>query len=36
VKNGMRDVQVQFDSNRMAEEYYNLLYNQPFNIEDTY
>ncbi|MDB5197843.1 MAG: hypothetical protein JWP88_2214, partial [Flaviaesturariibacter sp.] len=36
VKNGMRDVQVQFDSNRMAEEYYNLLYNQPFNIEETY
>jgi starch phosphorylase len=36
VKNGMRDVQVQFDSNRMAEEYYNLLYNQPFNIEGTY
>jgi glycogen phosphorylase len=36
VKNGMRDVQVQFDSNRMAEEYYNMLYNQPFNIEDTY
>ncbi|RYY64915.1 MAG: alpha-glucan family phosphorylase, partial [Chitinophagaceae bacterium] len=26
VKNGMRDVQLQFDSNRMAEEYYNLLY----------
>ncbi|HEU4472001.1 MAG TPA: hypothetical protein VFR58_13005, partial [Flavisolibacter sp.] len=26
VKNGMRDVQIQFDSNRMAEEYYNLLY----------
>jgi glycogen phosphorylase len=36
VKNGMRDVQVQFDSNRMAEEYYNMLYNQAFNIEDTY
>ncbi|RYZ21764.1 MAG: alpha-glucan family phosphorylase [Chitinophagaceae bacterium] len=30
VKNGMRDVQLQFDSNRMAEEYYNLLYNRPF------
>jgi glycogen phosphorylase len=29
VKNGMRDVQLQFDSNRMAEEYYNLLYNRP-------
>jgi starch phosphorylase len=26
VKNGMRDVWVQFDSNRMAEEYYELLY----------
>ena len=22
----MRDVQIQFDSNRMAEEYYELLY----------
>ncbi|RYY87365.1 MAG: alpha-glucan family phosphorylase [Chitinophagaceae bacterium] len=30
VKNGMRDVQLQFDSNRMAEEYYNLLYTRPF------
>ncbi len=30
VKNGMRDVMVQFDSNRMAEEYYNLLYNRPY------
>ncbi|HMO62875.1 MAG TPA: alpha-glucan family phosphorylase [Ferruginibacter sp.] len=28
VKNGMSDVQVQFDSNRMAQEYYELLYNQ--------
>ncbi|ANE50228.1 alpha-glucan family phosphorylase [Flavisolibacter tropicus] len=27
VKNGMRDVQLQFDSNRMANEYYELLYN---------
>ncbi|HET9824222.1 MAG TPA: alpha-glucan family phosphorylase [Chitinophagaceae bacterium] len=27
VKNGMRDVQHQFDSNRMAREYYELLYN---------
>jgi glycogen phosphorylase len=36
VKNGMRDVQVQFDSNRMAEEYYNMLYNHAFNIEDSY
>ncbi|HEV7621809.1 MAG TPA: alpha-glucan family phosphorylase, partial [Flavisolibacter sp.] len=26
VKNGMRDVQIQFDSNRMADEYYELLY----------
>ncbi len=26
VKNGMRDVQVQFDSNRMANEYYEVLY----------
>lgn len=26
VKNGMSDVQVQFDSNRMAEEYYELMY----------
>lgn len=26
VKNGMRDVQVQFDSNRMADEYYQILY----------
>jgi starch phosphorylase len=25
-KNGMRDVRFQFDSNRMAAEYYNLLY----------
>jgi starch phosphorylase len=31
VKNGMRDVQLQFDSNRMAEEYYNLLYNRPYH-----
>ncbi|GAB4091435.1 alpha-glucan family phosphorylase [Flaviaesturariibacter terrae] len=30
VKNGMRDVQLQFDSNRMAEEYYNMLYLRPF------
>ncbi|HNP24775.1 MAG TPA: alpha-glucan family phosphorylase [Panacibacter sp.] len=27
VKNGMRDVRFQFDSNRMADEYYELLYN---------
>ena len=26
MKNGMRDVQFQFDSNRMAEEYYEILY----------
>jgi glycogen phosphorylase len=26
VKNGMRDVRFQFDSNRMAEEYYKILY----------
>ena len=26
VKNGMRDVRFKFDSNRMADEYYNLLY----------
>ena len=26
VKNGMRDVQVAFDSNRMVEEYYEILY----------
>jgi len=30
VKNGMRDVMVQFDSNRMAEEYYNLLYTRTY------
>ena len=36
VKNGMRDVWVQFDSNRMAEEYYNLLYKERYNIEDDY
>jgi starch phosphorylase len=27
IKNGMRDVRYQFDSNRMAHEYYELLYN---------
>jgi starch phosphorylase len=27
MKNGMRDVRFQFDSNRMANEYYELLYN---------
>ncbi len=28
VKNGMRDVRVQFDSNRMAHEYYEVMYNK--------
>jgi glycogen phosphorylase len=28
VKNGMKDVRFQFDSNRMAHEYYELLYNK--------
>jgi len=36
VKNGMRDVQFQFDSQRMAAEYYDLLYNQAYDIEDGY
>ncbi len=36
VKNGMNDVQFQFDSNRMANEYYELLYYQYHNIEHTY
>ncbi len=27
IKNGMRDVRFRFDSNRMAQEYYDLLYN---------
>jgi starch phosphorylase len=26
--NGMRDVRIQFESGRMAEEYYNKLYNK--------
>ena len=26
MKNGMKDVRFQFDSNRMAHEYYELLY----------
>ncbi|HLF45171.1 MAG TPA: alpha-glucan family phosphorylase [Chitinophagaceae bacterium] len=30
VKNGMRDVRFQFDSNRMAHEYYELLYGPSF------
>ena len=29
MKNGMRDVRFQFDSNRMAHEYYELLYKTP-------
>jgi starch phosphorylase len=36
VKNGMRDVWLQFDSNRMANEYYELLYQEYHNIEATY
>jgi starch phosphorylase len=36
VKNGMRDVQFQFDSMRMASEYYKLLYNEQYNIEESY
>ncbi|HEY0057701.1 MAG TPA: alpha-glucan family phosphorylase [Flavisolibacter sp.] len=36
IKNGMRDVRFQFDSNRMAAEYYDLLYNEVYNIEDSY
>ena len=27
IKNGMRDVRVKFDSNRMADEYYTMIYN---------
>jgi starch phosphorylase len=30
VKNGMRDVRFQFDSNRMADEYYELLYKREY------
>ncbi|MGE5519790.1 MAG: alpha-glucan family phosphorylase [Candidatus Dadabacteria bacterium] len=30
VKNGMRDVQIRFDSNRMAEEYYENLYKRQY------
>ena len=29
VKNGMRDVRFEFDSNRMAHEYYEKMYNAP-------
>lgn len=31
VKHSMRDVVPAFGSNRMADEYYQLLYNRPFN-----
>jgi glycogen phosphorylase len=31
VKNGMKDVRIQFDSNRMAEEYYELLYKREYH-----
>jgi starch phosphorylase len=34
VKNGMRDVQIRFDSNRMAEEYYELLYKGSYTLDD--
>jgi glycogen phosphorylase len=36
MKNGMRDVQFQFDSSRMANEYYELLYTEHYNIEEHY
>ena len=36
VKNGMRDVRFQFDSSRMANEYYELLYTERYNIEEHY
>ncbi|HVG16113.1 MAG TPA: alpha-glucan family phosphorylase [Chitinophagaceae bacterium] len=36
VKNGMRDVMVQFDSNRMADEYYEKLYKEHYDIEASY
>ena len=36
VKNGMRDVQLSFDSNRMAHEYYDMLYKETYNIEASY
>ena len=32
IKNGMRDVQFQFDSNRMANEYYEILYADEVHI----
>ncbi|HUN03684.1 MAG TPA: alpha-glucan family phosphorylase, partial [Niabella sp.] len=30
MKNGMQDVRFQFESNRMAHEYYEKLYNAPY------
>lgn len=36
MKNGMRDVQLSFDSNRMAHEYYEMLYKETYNIEASY
>jgi starch phosphorylase len=36
VKNGMRDVMFQFDSNRMADEYYEKLYKEHYDIEASY
>jgi starch phosphorylase len=36
IKNGMRDVQFRFDSQRMANEYYELLYNEAYDIEKNY
>jgi glycogen phosphorylase len=33
IKNGMRDVQLRFDSNRMANEYYELLYKEYYKIK---
>ncbi|HUP12093.1 MAG TPA: alpha-glucan family phosphorylase, partial [Niastella sp.] len=36
VKNGMRDVQFQFDSLRMANEYYEKLYAETYDIEAHY
>jgi starch phosphorylase len=36
VKNGMRDVWMQFDSNRMANEYYEMLYQEYHSVEATY
>jgi starch phosphorylase len=33
-KNGMRDVQFQFDSNRMANEYYEMLYNREYVVAE--